>query len=133
MPSPCETGQPAAQTIRCCIPEDDEGEVECEQQTAAKCSAKDRVNIGPGSCEGDPCAPTSAMTRCCIREDEGDDERGDDEQGDEQGTSQTVCKQRRPEKCAPKGGTDIGPGSCDGNPCGGTTPTTTTSSTTSST
>jgi hypothetical protein len=46
--------------VRCCLP-DDSGP-ECEDRTAAECTAEGGVNMGPGSCLPDPCAGGSTST-----------------------------------------------------------------------
>jgi len=65
----------------------------CEEESAADCSAKGGVDMGAGSCEPDPCAPTSPnVVRCCIAQ-------GD--QGDQEGETVSEppeCEQPHPER-----------------------------------
>jgi len=63
LPNPCSgaTPAPAADTdIRCCLP-DDSGP-ECEDRTAAECSAQGGINVGAGSCLPNPCLPVTPTT-----------------------------------------------------------------------
>src|SRR5437870_5038669 len=105
-----------ADTVRCCVPEDDENE--CKILTLEKCQQKGGMSFGPGKCDSETC-PQPGKIRCCLPEDD------EDEEGEE-----IECKQRTPSRCATKGGTDIGPGSCADNPCAATTTTTTEATTT---
>ena len=102
--------------------------------------------MGTGSCEPNPCASTPPNTvRCCISEDEqGDqgDQKGDaptvlrgkrhgarstrvpvslakDEDDDDEGDQPEPpeCEQLTAAHCSEEGGTAIGPGSCEPNPC----------------
>ena len=108
-PNPCPTSQPNPD-IRCCRPDDDGPE--CEEESAAECSASGGVNMGAGSCEPNPCAPTPPnVVRCCIAEgDQG-------EQEDQRESEAPECEQLAPSDCTAEGGTAIGAGSCEPNPC----------------
>src|SRR5438552_1581538 len=115
-----------AGAVRCCVPEEKDEAPECERVTAEKCQAKEGMNLGAGSCMPSPCPPPPPppqKTRCCVPEHDNDDE-------DE---SEVECKQRTPEKCDQQGGANIGPGSCEDNPCAAVSTTTTTTSTTTTT
>jgi hypothetical protein len=116
-PNPCPTTEPGPD-IQCCQP--DEDGPECEEKSAAECSADGGVNVGTGSCERNPCASTPPnVVRCCISEgDQGEQEgEGDDEQEDEQQTEPPECEQRTAAECSEEGGTAVGSGSCEPNPC----------------
>jgi len=108
-PDPCPTSQPMPD-MRCCLP--DEDGPECEEEDAAECSAAGGVNLGAGTCEPDPCAPTGpAVVRCCISEDDEDDQEG------ELQSESPECEQLTPGDCTAEGGTSLGAGSCEPNPC----------------
>ena len=108
-PNPCPTTQPSPD-IQCCRPNEDGPE--CEEESAAECSADGGVNLGTGSCEPNPCASTPPnVVRCCISQ-------GD--QGDQEGEPQTEppeCEQLTAADCSGEGGTAMGTGSCEPNPC----------------
>ncbi len=95
--------------VRCCLP-DDSGP-ECEDRTAAECSAQGGVDLGPGSCLPNPCSgPTPPPepeddAACCLPDDSGPE-----------------CEDRTPSECSAQGGINIGPGACLPNPCAGPTP-----------
>ena len=101
LPDPCnDDGVP----IVCCIP-DSEGP-QCEQASAAECSDESGVNLGPGSCDPNPCAPPSPpvpVAPCCVPDDEG---TGSD------------CEVLTAAHCDEEHGTaPIGAVSCEPNPC----------------
>lgn len=103
-PNPCPTAPPADQ-IQCCVTTDSGG-VACVQQTASDCMRRGGTSLGSGACDPSACAnvtPT-AMIRCCIPA------GGRDSGGAE-------CEHRTDQQCMAQGGTDIGAGSCDPNPC----------------
>ena len=52
-PSPTVTSSPGDDDIRCCVADDDGPE--CEDRTPSECAARGGTNLGPGSCEPDPC------------------------------------------------------------------------------
>src|SRR5262249_28403829 len=58
------TPPPPGNDIRCCIP--DNSGPECEDRTLAECSAQGGVNIGPGSCTPNPCAPGASTTTTTL-------------------------------------------------------------------
>jgi hypothetical protein len=95
--------------VRCCLP-DDSGP-ECEDRTAAECSAAGGVDLGPGSCLPNPCSGTTPPPEpeddiaCCLPDDSGPE-----------------CEDRTPAECSAQGGVSIGPGVCLPNPCSGPTP-----------
>jgi len=59
--------------------------------------------VEAGSCAPNPCAPTPAPDgiQCCLPDDSGGE-----------------CEDRTSEECAAQGGVNMGPGTCDPNPCG---------------
>ncbi|HEV7731196.1 MAG TPA: hypothetical protein VGR62_03495 [Candidatus Binatia bacterium] len=100
--------------VRCCLP-DDSG-TECEDRTAAECTAQGGVNLGGGSCLPNPCAgavvsPGGTDVRCCTPDDSG-----------------PHCEDRTVNECAAEGGINVGTGVCLPTDCaltgGGTGPTT---------
>ena len=108
-PDPCVTS-PGGAFIVCCIPEDEDPE--CDETSAAECADEHGVNLGSGTCEPDPCAPTTpGVVRCCVPEN--DDAQGDENQQGDAGE----CEQLTAMDCSEEGGTAIGPGSCEPNPC----------------
>ena len=107
-PNPCAS-QPPADHVRCCLPKDSGG-TECEQRTAEQCTAQGGTSAGPGTCDASACGTTPPPSggdqiRCCVPH------GGRDNNGPE-------CEWRTAEECAAQGGTDMGPGSCEPNPCG---------------
>jgi len=92
--------------VRCCLP-DDSGS-ECEDRTAAECTAAGGVDLGPGSCLPNPCAdapvPGSDVV-CCLPDDSGPE-----------------CEDRTAAECSAAGGINLGPGTCLPNPCAPVTP-----------
>ncbi len=102
------------QDVRCCLP-DDSG-TECEDRTAAECTAQGGVSLGGGSCLPNPCAgavvaPGGADVRCCTPDDSG-----------------PHCEDRTASECAAEGGINVGSGVCLPTDCalsgGGAGPTT---------
>jgi len=126
MPNPCAS---TGDHIRCCIPEGDEDGPECEDLTAAECSAEGGVSIGPGEdCEDHACRPTppgEEEIRCCIADHQVEDEErhggdGDDdgEDGDhDEGEHEAECEHITASACAALGGSNLGAGSCEPDPC----------------
>jgi len=113
-PNPCVTS-PGGAFIVCCIPDDDGPE--CEETSGAECAGEDGVNLGAGTCELNPCAPTMpGVIRCCVPEN--DDAQGNENQQGDAGE----CEQLTATECSDEGGTPIGPGSCEPNPCPVTSP-----------
>jgi len=75
-------------------------------------AAENGMNLGAGTCEPDPCAPTSpGVVRCCVPEN--DDAQGDENQQGNAGE----CEQLTATDCSDEGGTAMGQGSCEPNPC----------------
>jgi hypothetical protein len=108
-PDPCATS-PGGAFITCCIPDDDGPE--CDQTSAVECAGENGVNLGAGTCEPNPCAPTMpGVVRCCVPEN--DDAQGNQNQQGDAGE----CEQLTATDCTDEGGTAIGPGSCEPNPC----------------
>jgi hypothetical protein len=95
--------------VRCCLP-DDSGP-ECEDRTAAECTAAGGMDLGPGSCLPNPCSgPTPPPEpeddiACCLPDDSGPE-----------------CEDRTPAECSAQGGIDVGAAVCLPNPCTGPTP-----------
>jgi hypothetical protein len=120
MPNPCSTTSPG-DPVRCCIPDG----LECEERTAEECSAHHGINIGAGECDDDPCGPIppgEEEIRCCIAEHEAetgrhrdhDDGDHDDDDGDDDAPE---CEHLTETACVALGGTSLGAGSCEPNPC----------------
>jgi hypothetical protein len=107
-PNPCAAQLPA-DAVRCCLAKDSGG-AECEQRTADQCTTQGGTNAGPGTCDASVCGtnlpPTSGgdKIRCCVPQGGGDNE------GPE-------CEQRTADQCTAQGGTNVGTGSCEPNPC----------------
>jgi hypothetical protein len=92
--------------VRCCLP-DDSG-TECEDRTAAECSAAGGVDLGPGSCLPNPCADAPVPgddVVCCLPDDSGPE-----------------CEDRTAAECSAQGGISLGAGTCLPNPCEPFTP-----------
>jgi hypothetical protein len=107
-PNPCAGSTPSSpETVRCCLP-DDHG-TECEHRTPELCATQGGTSIGAGICDANACGttppPAGGTTRCCLPHGGG-------------GLEPAECENRTAEQCAAQGGTDIGAGSCDPNPCG---------------
>ena len=115
-PDPCQAmPPPPSEDIMCCTSEDDGPQ--CDEESAAECAEENAVNLGAGTCEPDPCAPTMpGVVRCCMPEN--DDAQGDENQQGEAGE----CEQLTATDCSDEGGTPIGPGACEPNPCPVTSP-----------
>jgi hypothetical protein len=115
-PNPCPTTPPSGDIV-CCVP--GAGEGDCNEESAADCADENGVNVGAVSCEPDPCAPSMpGMIRCCVPEN--DDTQGNENQQGNAGE----CEQLTPTDCTDEGGTSMGPGSCDPNPCPVSSPST---------
>jgi hypothetical protein len=93
--------------IICCIP-DDSGP-ECEDRTAAECTAQGGTPTTATSCLPNPCAgtppPVATDVVCCIPDDSG-----------------PQCEDRTADECSAEGGVAVEAASCDPNPCASTTP-----------
>ena len=90
--------------VTCCIPDD--GAAECEDRTAAECSAQGGTVVAAGSCLPDPCGavpPVDTDVVCCLPDDSGPE-----------------CEDRTQAECAAQGGTMVEAASCAPNPCQGT-------------
>ena len=121
------------------LPDDDDDGPECEEKSAAECSASGGVNMGAGSCDPNPCAPTPpGIVTCCVPEDdqgeqEDEDEtarshrresrpvafrRADrDEQEGEPEHEPPECERLTTADCTDEGGTVSSAASCEPNPC----------------
>ena len=122
LPDPCDDD---GEDVRCCLPEGDEDGAECEGTTAAECSAEGGVNLGAGMCETNPCTPTPPPVeeiRCCLADPDAehaeDDDAEDDDEGDDDGDA-PECERETPAECTALGGVNLGPGSCEPDPCAG--------------
>jgi hypothetical protein len=91
--------------IRCCVPDDDG--TECEETSAADCTAENGTNMGTGSCFPNPCptTPPSGDIMCCVP---------DAGEGD--------CNEESAADCADEKGVNVGAVACDPNPCAPTMP-----------
>jgi hypothetical protein len=93
--------------VICCLADDDGPE--CEDRTAAECSAAGGTVTAATSCLPNPCAgtppPTSGDVVCCIPDDSGPE-----------------CEDRTADACALEGGVAVEATSCDPNPCAPVTP-----------
>jgi hypothetical protein len=113
-PNPCPTTPPSGDIV-CCVP--NAGQEDCNEESAADCADENGVNLGAVACEPDPCAPTMpGVVRCCVPEN--DDAQGNENQQGDAGE----CEQLTATDCSAGGGTPIGPGSCEPNPCPVTSP-----------
>ena len=94
--------------VACCLPDGDEGEVECEDRTADACTAAGGTVAGAATCLPNPCqsAPPGGQDIVCCVPDDGGPECEDASQAD----------------CAQRGGTVMMASSCDPNPCAPTPP-----------
>ena len=113
---PCG-GTGGGEVVRCCIPDHDDDGPECEQETAAECAERHGTNLGAGTCDPNPCGPISPPDeiRCCLPDGHhGDDGEGEHGDGENEGAE---CEQESALECDMRGGHNIGPGSCDGDPC----------------
>lgn len=107
------TGRGGAGDVRCCLPDGGgDGAPECEDRTAAECSAEGGVDLGPGSCLPNPCESSTPGAgrdvRCCLPDDSGPE-----------------CEDRTAAQCSAHGGVNLGAGACTPNPCGGSVTTST--------
>ncbi len=93
--------------VICCLP-DGRGP-ECEDRTAAECTAAGGTVTTATSCLPNPCAgtppPITNDIVCCIPDDSGPE-----------------CEDRSADDCALQGGVAVEAASCDPNPCASTTP-----------
>jgi len=112
-PNPCPPTPPSGDIV-CCVP--NAGQEDCNEESAADCADENGVNLGAVACEPDPCAPMPGVVRCCVPEN--DDAQGNENQQGDAGE----CEQLTAAHCSDEGGTPIGPGSCEPNPCPVTSP-----------
>ena len=96
--------------IGCCLGS------ECEEETAAECTAHGGTPTGAGGCLPDPCSsnPPSSKAVCCDTMDSGASVDDDPEVECEDDTSEADC--------AARGGMIVEASSCDPNPCQPTPP-----------
>ncbi len=78
-PNPCTPVPPAA-LVTCCVPEDDEDEIECEFRTPDRCAAKGGTVNAATSCSPNPCGP--AQSSDADHHGDGDHNDGDHGDGD---------------------------------------------------
>ena len=103
-----DSGSVSGDDIICCIP-DDSGP-DCEDRTAAECTAQGGTVTTATSCLPNPCAGTPPPVEggeivCCIPDDLGPE-----------------CEDRTADDCALQGGIAVAATSCTPNPCAPTTP-----------
>ena len=103
-PNPCAATPPAQGDVVCCLPDNGgDGPAECEDRTAAACTAAGGTVSDATSCTPDPCnaaPPPDQDIACCVPDDSG-----------------AECEDRTPAACAAEGGTPAatttcGPGAC---------------------
>ncbi len=104
-------GDDVPEQVACCLP-DDNG-MECEQTTAAECA--DRHGVKVDTCNPNPCTPGSGH-------ESGDDSGSGTGRSGSSGSDETEhetpeCEQLTRDQCMQEGGTPMGEGSCDPNPC----------------
>ncbi len=95
---------------QCCVSDGDE--TECEVMSPDACTAAGGTDAGAGSCMPDPCSTTPGTEeadniQCCKAQ--------HDQNGPE-------CELASATECADKGGTNVGAGTCDPDPCSATPP-----------
>jgi hypothetical protein len=135
-PNPCG-GSAGGALVACCEREDDNDgdEAECELRTATACANRHgTVATGATTCDPNPCVPAGDAIRCCLPEDDqggghghgshgrhvetrdhgGDDDGDHGDGGDDNGLE---CEHLTHQHCIDAGGSDIGIGSCEGDPC----------------
>ena len=106
IPPGATTGSP--DNVVCCVP-DDHGS-ECEDRTAAECTAQGGTVSTATSCLPNPCdgaPPVEGDVVCCIPDDSGPE-----------------CEDRTATECTAQGGVVVQATSCAANPCAATPPTT---------
>jgi hypothetical protein len=103
-PNPCAPTPPAGGEVVCCVPDQGgDGPAECEDRTAAACTAAGGTVSDATSCAPDPCnavPPPITEIACCVPDDSGPD-----------------CEDRTPDACAAEGGTPAATGTCVPDPC----------------
>ena len=104
-PNPCAPTPPAQGDVVCCVPDHGgDGPAECEDRTAAACTAAGGTVSDATSCNPDPCnagAPPVTNIACCVPDNSG-----------------AECEDRTPDACAAEGGTPAASGTCVPDPCG---------------
>src|SRR5262249_27739903 len=96
--------------IGCCLGEDDDdGETECENLTAAECSEEGGKVTTATSCLPDPCGGNPPPGVCCIAHDMTGASDDDD--------PEVECEELSATDCAARNGTAVEATSCDPNPC----------------
>ena len=102
--------------IGCCL-QDDDGESECEDLTAAECTSEGGTPTTATSCLPNPCAttPPPPNSVCCLAHSATGAFVDDD--------PEVECEDDvSPADCAAQGGTMVQAASCDSNPCQPTPP-----------
>jgi hypothetical protein len=98
----------------CCLT-DHEGEAECEDLSAADCSAHGGTPAGTDSCIPDPCGSGEhENVVCCITHSEDGGFVDED--------PETECEETTAAECAHHGGTAMTATSCEPDPCSATPP-----------
>lgn len=106
-PDPCAPVPPADPDVVCCLPDNGgDGANECEDLTAAACTAAGGTVSSATSCVPDPCnaaPPPVDEIACCVPT----------------GLEGPECETVTAEACTAAGGTPAETGTCDPDPCGG--------------
>ena len=100
-------------TGACCLSH--EGEVECEDRSAADCANSGGTPAGAGSCIPDPCGTGGDQNVvCCLTGSAGGGFTEED--------PETECEETTQAECAQHGGTAMSATSCEPDPCAATPP-----------
>jgi hypothetical protein len=107
--NPCAPAPPPQGDVVCCLPDNGgDGPAECEDRTAADCTAAGGTVSDATSCTPDPCnavPPPVQEIACCVPDDSG-----------------AECEDRTPDQCTAQGGTPASTGTCVPDPCGVASP-----------
>ncbi len=102
--NPCAPAPPAQGNVVCCVPDHGgDGPAECEDRTAAACTAAGGTVSDATSCNPDPCnatPPPVGDIACCVPDDSG-----------------AECEDRTADACAAEGGTPAASGTCVPDSC----------------
>jgi len=88
--------------IQCCLTDDD-GDVECEEESPDECTAENGVNMGTGTCMPNPCpgsTPPPEDVVCCVPDEDGPE-----------------CDETDAADCAAENGVVVMASSCEPDPC----------------
>ena len=104
VPNPCAVTPPAEGDVVCCLPDNGgDGLAECEDRTAAACTAAGGTVSDATSCTPDPCnavPPPPGEIACCVPHNSG-----------------AECEDRTLDQCTAEGGTPAATGTCVPDPC----------------